>query len=119
VIQAHYQNLETAVLPSTPKKPPTATVITQPESDITTTEADDDMPGFLLAAKKSSVSLASKERKNVPVSPEFELLHVHDVGSFYQRLTQNTKCLQIALFLIEFISLLPMLFLSLPMMKPS
>jgi hypothetical protein len=103
VIQAHCQNLETAVLPSTPQKPPTATVITQLESDITTTEADDDMPGFLLAAKKSSVSSASKKRKNVPASPEFELLHVHDVGSFCQRLTQNRKCLQIALFLIEFI----------------
>jgi hypothetical protein len=96
VIQAHHQNLETAVLPSTPKKPPPATVITQPESDITRTEADDDMPG-LLAPKKSSVSSASKKRKNVPASPGFELLHVHDVGSFYQRLTQNTKCLQIAL----------------------
>jgi hypothetical protein len=102
VIQAHCQNLETTVLPSTPKKPPTATVITQPESDITTTEADDHIPG-LLAAKKSSVCSASKKRKNVPASPEFELLHVHDVGSFCQRLTQNTKCLQIALFLIEFI----------------
>jgi hypothetical protein len=41
----------------------------------------------------------AKKRKSVLASPHFELIHTHDANSFGQRLTQNTKCLQIALFL--------------------
>ena len=44
-----------------------------------------------------------KRKKNMKVSADFELIRVHNPRSFQQRLTQNTKCLQIGLFLIDFI----------------
>ena len=61
-----------------------------------------------VSAKRKSMKLkktgsAAKKRKSVKASAEFELIQVHDPGSFKQRLTLNTKCLQIALFLMEFI----------------
>jgi hypothetical protein len=61
-----------------------------------------------IAAKRNSTKLkktvlAAKKRKSIKASAEFELLQAHDPGSFKQQLTLNTKCLQIALFLMEFI----------------
>lgn len=61
-----------------------------------------------VSAKRKSMKLkktgsAAKKRKSVKALAEFELIQVHDPGSFKQQLTLNTKCLQIALFLMEFI----------------
>jgi hypothetical protein len=61
-----------------------------------------------IVAKRKSVKLkktvsAAKKRKCVKASAGFELIHAHNPGSFKQQLTQNTKCLQIALFFMEFI----------------
>jgi hypothetical protein len=94
VIDALHQNLETTVLPSVPKPPSVA--VTQPESKKTNETAV--LEGKKRKSDNSAILLAAK--KSVPASPQFELLHVHDPTSFYQRLTQNTKCLQIALFFI-------------------
>ena len=46
---------------------------------------------------------AAQKRRSVVASPAFELVHTHDYGSFMQRLTRSTRCLQIALFLMDFI----------------
>ena len=102
VITALYRKLETTVLPLFPTPPPIA--VTQPEETTTTEQSDHPvLEGKKRKGVKSAVLSAAKKRKNVPASPQFELLYVHDPSSFYMRLTQNTKCLQIALFLIEFI----------------
>jgi hypothetical protein len=82
IIQSAYDILETSVLPSI--------------APIIATKRN--------TTKMNNTSLsAAKKRKSVRASPEFELIHANDPGSFQQRLTQNTKCLQIALFLINFI----------------
>jgi hypothetical protein len=53
--------------------------------------------------KQTKPLSSAKKRKNGMASNEFELLHVHDASSFKQRLTSNTRCLQIALYLMDFI----------------
>jgi hypothetical protein len=80
MIQKVYQDLDTCVLPSNcpPVSPGTAKC--NPSKTKT---------AIMAAAKKQKTSTASKN---------FELIHAHDPGSFLQRLTLNTKCLQIALF---------------------
>ena len=56
-----------------------------------------------LLQKKTQTGTAAMKRKNIKASANFELIHAHDLRSFQQRLTQNTKCLQIGLFLMDFI----------------
>ena len=97
VISALYQKFETTVLPSFPKLTPSA--VTLPEETPATEERDHPvMEGKRRKGVKSVILSVAKKRKYVPASPQFELLYVHDPSSFYTRLTQNTKCLQIALF---------------------
>ena len=52
---------------------------------------------------KKIVLSAAKKRKAATASGKFALVFVHDPGSFQQRITSNTKCLQIARFLMGFI----------------
>jgi hypothetical protein len=85
IVQSAYDSLETSVLPAIPS----ASAMKAAKTDSTKSES-------------KSLS-AAKKRKSVRASPAFELIHAHDPSSFQQRLTQNTKCLQIALFLIDFI----------------
>ncbi len=88
MIQKVYERLDTCVLPSV-------------------------LPKSLASQRKSIKSnkniSSAKKRKNVKASAEFELVQAHDPGSFKQRLTLNTKCLQIALFLMDFIFAPPIL----------
>jgi hypothetical protein len=85
MIQKEYQDLDTYFLPS--NCPPL-------------------LPGTAKcnpSKTKTAVMLAAKKRKISTASENFELIHAHDPGSFLQQLTLNTKCLQIALFLMDFI----------------
>ena len=85
LIKSVCDQLETTVLPS--GLPVTSTA--KKQSSIATT-------------RKKGLTAAQK-RKNVGANADFELVHPHDQGSFMQRLTQNAKCLQIALLLMDFI----------------
>lgn len=49
----------------------------------------------------SGTTSESLKRKNM----NFEMVHAHDESSYFQQLTQNTKCLQITVFLVNFIFL--------------
>jgi hypothetical protein len=85
MIQKVYHELDTCVLPS--NSPPV-------------------LPGTAKcnpSKTKTAVMLAAKKRKTSTATTNFELIHAHDPGSFLQRLTLNTKCLQIAFFLMNFI----------------
>ena len=44
-----------------------------------------------------------KKRKAEKADSQYDMIHVHTASSFISRVTSNTKCLQIALFLIEFL----------------
>jgi hypothetical protein len=79
--------LETSCLPSDPTDPTLPPIAAAHHNE----------------SKKVVPLSAAKKRKRLKASPQFELIHVHDSGSFEQKLTQNNKCLQIALFLIDFI----------------
>jgi hypothetical protein len=85
MIQKVYKQLDTCVLPS-----PTST-----DQPATTKKKS--------PKAKGKVQSASKKRKISTASRNFELIHAHDPSSFKQRLTYNTKCLQIGLFLMDFI----------------
>jgi hypothetical protein len=85
LIHTVYQRLDTSVSPSM-----SATVL--PDTPLTKQQPT-----------KSKKTTPAQKRRSVAVSPEFELVHPHDPGSFQQRLTLNTKCLQIALFLMDFL----------------
>jgi hypothetical protein len=87
IIQSACNGLETSCLPSDPPDP-TPPPIAAANHNV---------------SKKNAALSAAKKRKSLKASPQFEPIHVHDSGSFEQRLTQNAKCLRIALFLIDFI----------------
>jgi hypothetical protein len=52
---------------------------------------------------KKGSSAAAAKRKSTKVDINYEMVHAHDEASFFQRVNQNTKCLQIAFFLVNFI----------------
>jgi hypothetical protein len=85
MIQKVYKQLDTCVLP-----PPTSI-------DLPATTKKESPKA------KGIVQSAAKKRKNSTASRNFELIHAHNPSSFKQRLTYNTKCLQIGLFLMDFI----------------
>jgi DNA topoisomerase VI subunit A len=57
----------------------------------------------LLDMEKKKASTPASKRKNIKTSNDHEMLYVQDLQSFIQRVTFNTKCLQISLFLIDLI----------------
>ena len=83
VIQSAYNNLETSDLP--------------PIGDSAVV-----VPTKKRRSSKSTTTPAEKSKSAV-ASPQHELMDPHDPVSFQTRLTQNAKCLQIALFLMGFI----------------
>ena len=82
IVQSVYHRLETNVLPPDTTAPPAGPASTK---------------------KTPQTRTATMKRKNIKASADFELIRAHDPRSFQQRLTQNTKCLQIGLFLMDFI----------------
>jgi hypothetical protein len=85
MIQKVYQQLDTCVLPS-------PAPIDQPATSKKKSQT-----------LKGNVQSAAKKRKHSTASSHFDLKNAHNPSSFKQRLTFNTKCLQIALFLRDFI----------------
>jgi hypothetical protein len=102
IIQSVYERLDTSVLPTVL---PSVLPATKPKAIKPNKKPKAIKPNKkpkAIKPKKKTVSTAQK-RRSVRASAEFELIHAHDPGSFQQRLTMNTKCLQIALFLMDFI----------------
>jgi hypothetical protein len=87
IIQSVHNRLETSCLSSDPTDPTPPPIAAAHHNE----------------SKKVVTLSAAKKRKSLKASPQFELIHAHDSGPFEQRLTQNTECLQIALFFIDFI----------------
>jgi hypothetical protein len=83
VIEAVYKRLKTAVFPSAF---PSGTIDARWES---------------IKTKKNGTP--ANQRRSVQASTEFELIYAHDPSSFGQRLALNAKCLQVALFLMDFL----------------
>ena len=81
IVKSVYDRLETSVLPCTTTAP----------------------AGAVSTQQKPQTGTAAMRRKSFKATAKFELIHAHNPGSFQQRLIQNTKFLQIGLFLMDFI----------------
>jgi hypothetical protein len=89
IIKSAHDILQTSVLPPTE------------DSEVASPETEK-RQSTKLATKTKPLS-AANQRKSARSSAHFELVYVHDPASFQMRVTQNTKCVQIALFLMGFI----------------